>query len=122
LRHQLELELAGAVLSVEMPGIRLAREGANDFAHTLRLYEGGEAGVAVTGIVIHDGELTRPLRDERVDEGRRHARVAEAMNHYGGAVWDVGQGGLGGADDFIDHGFELWHSLEAYCLFRFHMH
>ena len=53
----------------------------------------GEAGVAVAGVVVDDGEVARALRDQRVDELGRHAGRAEAADHDGGAVVDVGDGG-----------------------------
>ena len=49
-----------------------------------------EAGVAVTGVVVDDGEFFRALFDERVDQLGRHARRAEAADHDGRAVMHVG--------------------------------
>ena len=103
LRHQLELELARAVRLVEVPRVGLARKRAQDLAHALRADQRGEAGVGVAGVVVDDGEVARALRDQRVDQRRRHAGVAEAVNHDGGAVGDVGEGGFGAGDEFVDH-------------------
>ena len=59
----------------------------------------------VTGVVVDDGQVARAARDQRVDQLRRHARGAEAADHDGGAVVDVGDGRFERANDLVDHGF-----------------
>jgi hypothetical protein len=94
LGREFELDLAGAVQRVEVVGIGLAREGADDLAHPLGLQQRRQAGFAVAGVVVDDGELARALGDQRVDQRGRHAGVAEAADHHGGAVVHVGDGAL----------------------------
>ena len=105
LRHELELDLAGAVQRVEHVRIGLARKRADDLAHALRLEQRGEAGLAVAGVVVDDGEVARALRDQRVDQLGRHAGRAEAADHHRRAVVNVGDRGRGAGNDLVDHGF-----------------
>jgi hypothetical protein len=104
LRHELELELARAVGLVEVPRVGLARERADDLAHATGADQRREPRIGVARVVVDDDQLARALRDQRIDELHRHAGVAEAAEHYGGAVGDVGESGFGGGDDFVDHG------------------
>src|SRR5690606_33491191 len=66
LGHEPEFDLAGAVEPVEDPRVALAGDGAHDLAHGPRVEQGGEARVAVAGVVVDDREVTRPAGDERV--------------------------------------------------------
>ena len=51
--------------------------------------------------------LARALRDQRIDQRRRHAGVAEAADHHRGAVGDISQRRLGASEGFVDHGQEI---------------
>ena len=111
LRHQLELELAGAIGLVEMPRIRLARKGAQDLAHALGSDQRGEARIGVARVVIHDGEMARTLRDQRIDQRHRHPGAAEAADHDRGAVGNVGERCFCAGYELVDHASRrLWHS------------
>jgi hypothetical protein len=90
-----------------VPRVGLARKGAKDFLHPLRLEQSGEAGVAVAGVVVDDGEIARALRDQRIDQRRRHPRVAEAADHHRGAVRYVGEGRFSAGEELVDHGAEI---------------
>jgi hypothetical protein len=117
LRHELEIDFAGAVRLVEMPGVGLARKGAEDLAHALRRDQPREAAIGVAGVVVDDGELARALRDQRIDQRRGHARVAEAPDQDRRAVRNVGQGRLGAGKEFIDHGaghYGIGHVFRTY--------
>src|SRR5690606_29263779 len=103
LGHELEFDLAGAVEPVEDPRVALAGEGAHDLAHGPRVEQGGEARVAVAGVVVDDREVTRPAGDERVDEFARLTGATEAADHDGGAVGDVGDGARDVAVPLVDH-------------------
>ena len=74
LRHHLELDLAVAVEPVEDPGVGLPRERADHLAHPALGQQRGQPGVAVAGVVGHDGQVGRALLDQRVDQRDRHAR------------------------------------------------
>src|SRR5690606_768963 len=104
LGHQFELDAPGPVEIVETLGIRLAGKGAEDLAHPPGADQGGEAGVAVAGVVADDGELPGALVDERLDKLRGHPRHAEAPDQHHGAVGNVGHRLGGGEKRFIDHG------------------
>ena len=91
LRHQFELDVAGAVERVEDLRVGLARKRADDLADAPRLQQRGEAGLAVAGVVVDDRQVARALRDQRVDQLRRHAGRAEAADHHGRAVGHVVQ-------------------------------
>ena len=91
LRHEFEFQLAGAVEAVEHLRIGLAREGADDLAHPARLQQCGQAGLAIAGVVVDDGELACALGDERVYQLGRLPGAAEATNHHGGAIGHAGQ-------------------------------
>jgi len=86
-----------------VPRIGLPRERAQDLAYALGSDQGGEAGVGVSRVVINDGEVARALADQGVDQGGRHPCIAEAADHDGGAIRDVGQGSLGAGDELVDH-------------------
>ena len=70
----------------------------------LRLQQQREADVGVARVVVDDRELARALLDQRVDQLGRHAGGAEAADHHGGAVVDVGDGFADRVDDLVDHG------------------
>ena len=90
LRHELELDLAGAVLRVELVAVVLPGERADDPAHPTRADERGEPDVAVAGVVVDDGEVARAALDEGLDELHRLPGRPEAADEHGGAVGDVG--------------------------------
>ena len=103
LRHELQLELARPIGLVEMPGVSLTRKRTQDLAHLLGGDERGKAAVAISGVVVDDGESARTLRDERVDQRRGHAGVAEAADHDRRAVGDLSECRLGVGEEFVDH-------------------
>src|ERR1051326_5973375 len=110
LGNELELDLARAVLRVEVPRVRLPRKRAQDFAHALRLDERRKPGVAVACIVIDDRQVARALRDQSFDERGGHSGIAEAVDHDRGAIGHVRERRLGARCDFVDHGAgRLWH-------------
>src|SRR6476619_5035326 len=90
LRHELELDLAGAVLRVELVAVVLPRERADDPAHPARADQRRQPDVAVAGVVVDDGEVARAALDERLDELHRLTGRPEAADEDGGAVGDVG--------------------------------
>jgi hypothetical protein len=89
LRHQFELELAAAVQAVEHLAVGLARKAADDLAHAAGLQQRGQAGVAVAGVVVDDGEVLGALLDQAVDQLVGNAGGAEAADQHGGAVADA---------------------------------
>jgi hypothetical protein len=97
------LELARAIERVEVPRVGLARERAEDLLHPLRFQQRGEARVAVSGVVVDDSEVARALGDQRVDQGRGHACIAEAADHHRRAVRDVRERGFSGGKELVDH-------------------
>src|SRR6266403_295010 len=103
LRHQFELDLAGAKQAIEDLRVDLTREAADDVAHAPGLEQCGEADFAVAGVVVDDGEVAGALRDERVDELCRLASAAEAADHYRRAVRHVAQRGFHAGGDLVDH-------------------
>jgi len=105
--HELKLDLAAAVESVEHVRIGLPGKRADDLAHTSRLEQRGESRVSVAGIVVDDGEVARALDYEGVDELGGHAGCAEAADHDGGTVVDIGHGSGCGGNDFVDHGRQM---------------
>ena len=70
-----------------------------------RLEQRGEAGLAVAGVVVDDRQVLRALLDQRVDELVGHAGGAEAADHHGRAVGDVGDGVGERRDLLLDHRF-----------------
>jgi hypothetical protein len=104
LGHQFELDLAAAVQLVEDPAVHLAREAADDLAHLAGLEQGGQAGVAIAGVVVDHGELACTLGDQAVDQLAGDARGAEAADEHGGAVLNAGQGLSDRVGDLVDHG------------------
>src|SRR3546814_491920 len=93
LRHQFQFDLAAAVQAVEDLRIDLARERADDLAHAARAQQRGQAGGAVAGVVVDDGEVFRALFEQGVDQFHRLAGRAETADQDGGAVGYVRQGG-----------------------------
>ncbi len=63
--------------------------------------------IASAGIVADKCEIFRALFDERVDEFVRLARVAEATDHHGGAIRDIGQRCGRRVYNLVDHGREF---------------
>src|SRR6185312_6945160 len=110
LGNELELDLARAVLRVEVPRVRLPRERAQDLAYALRLDERSEAGIAVAGIVVDDGQVARPLINQGVYQRGGHSGVAEAMDHDCRPIGHVRERRLRARYDLVDHGLgRLWH-------------
>ncbi len=72
LRHQLQLDPAGAVEAVEDPGVLLARERADHLAHPPLGQQRGQARVAVAGVVVD----TRSGR-------RRPGRISASISSTG---------------------------------------
>ena len=103
LRHELELDPAGAEQAFERVRVLVPRVRAHEPAHAPEGDEPGEPGVAVAGMVADDREVARALRNQRVDELRRDTRGAEAANHRRRAVVNVGDCLLGGGGDLVDH-------------------
>ncbi len=103
LRHQFQLQLARAVQRVKDVGIGLARERADDLAHLPVFQQGGQARIAIARIVVDDDEVARALGDQAVDQLGRLAGAAEAANHDGGAIVDIGQRIKDAGTQFVDH-------------------
>jgi hypothetical protein len=89
LGHQFEFELAAAVQAVEHLAVGLARKAADDLAHTARLQQRGQAGLAVARVVVDHGEVAGALLYEAVDEFVGNAGGAEAADENRGAVLDA---------------------------------
>ncbi|GAP59426.1 conserved hypothetical protein [Arthrobacter sp. Hiyo1] len=83
LRDEFQFDFAGLVLGVEVPGIRLAREGADHLPDPPFLDQQCKALVALAGVVVHHGEVGGAGIEQRVDEFERLARIAEAPDHDG---------------------------------------
>ena len=77
LRHQFELDLAGAVQRIEHMRIALPRERADDLAHPAGFQQRRQAEVAIAGVVVDQRQLTRALGDEGVDQRRGLPGAAE---------------------------------------------
>ena len=86
-----------------MPRIHLPRERADDLANAALLEEEGEPEIRVAGVVVDDREVARAAADQRVDELRRLPRGAEAADHDGHAVGDVGERRVRRGDPLVDH-------------------
>src|SRR5690606_30592414 len=97
-----EFDLSGAVQLIEYVGIGLAREAADDLAHLARLEQGGQACVAVAGIVVDDCEIAYRQLAQAVDEFYRDAGGAESADEDSGAVLDALQGFGDGLGNFVD--------------------
>src|SRR5690606_9515165 len=98
-----KLDLAGAIELVEYVRVGLARERTDDLAHSAGFQEGSQADLAVAGVVVDDDEIFGAVGDKPVDKFGRLACTAEAANHDGGAVVDLGKRLLDRRRDFIDH-------------------
>src|SRR5882672_9185109 len=103
LRNDLELDLPGAVGLLEMVRIDLPRIRAEELAHAPGFEERRDPDLAVAGVVVDDGQVFRPLCDQRIDQLFRNARVAEPADEDGRAVSHVGEGGFDRRDDLVDH-------------------
>ena len=122
LRHQLELDLARAIERLSKCHESAWRGNEQRILRTRFAFDQrGEAGVAVAGVVVDDGEVARALRDQRIDQRGRHAGVAEAADHDRGAVGHVGQRRFGAGEEFVDHrGRQLWHPALPLLLSNLH--
>jgi len=102
-----------------MPRIGLPRKRAKDLTDAFRRDERSKTCVGVAGVVVDNGEIARALRDQRVDQRRRHARIAEAADHDRRAVGNVGERGFGARESLIDHGSANYGTRD---FFRKHIH
>ncbi len=107
LRDQLQLDFPGAVGRIEVPGVGLAREGADDLLDAAFLDQQREAGVGLAGVVVHDREVGGAVGQQCVDEFHRLAGVAEPADQDGCAVVDVGHCLCGRGGDAWCHGGSL---------------
>src|SRR5882672_8685050 len=103
LRHELQLDLARAVEALEDVAVGQARVRAHDFAYAPGLEQGCDADFAVAGIVVDDGQVLRPLRDQRVDQLFGNAGAAESADEDRRAVAHVGERGFDRGYDLVDH-------------------
>jgi hypothetical protein len=103
LRHQLELDLAGAVRLLEMVRVDLSRVRADELPDAARLEQRGDADLSVARVVVDDREVPRSLRDQRVDQLLGDARAAESSDEDRRAVANVGERGLHGRRNLVDH-------------------
>lgn len=92
LRDELELEVPVAVGGVEVPGVGLARVGADDLGHAPLAHQRGEAGVPTTGVVAHEREVTGTAVDQRLDQLHGLPGRTEAADQDGRAVGRAGHG------------------------------
>ena len=75
-----------------------------DLAHLTRGQQGRETGVAVAGVVVHDREVPRAVRDQRVDQLHRLSGTPEPADHHRRTVGDAGDRGRGIRHRLVDHG------------------
>lgn len=83
-------------------GICLAREAANDLAYFARFEQGGQAGVTVTCVVVHDGQVFDGQFAEAVDQFHGNAGRAETTDKDRGTVLNTFQRLRDGSGNFID--------------------
>src|SRR5437773_7356868 len=103
LRHEIELDFPGAIERIEHIGIGGARIRTDDLAHAPRLEQRRDADLAVAGIVVDDGQIPRPLRDQGVDQLLGYARAAEPADEDRRAVAHVCERGFDRRNDLVDH-------------------
>ena len=105
LRHQLELDLAGAVQTVEHASESTWRGNEQMILRTRRASSSAaRPGVAVAGVVVDDGQVAARLaRSARRCSSAGMPGRAEAADHDRGAVGDTLDGGGSGCHDLVDH-------------------
>ena len=81
-----------------MPG-----ETANDLAHPTGLEQSGQALLSVARIVVDQGQVSRPLRQQALNELVRNACRAKTANHDGGPIGGFGQGFSDRGNKLVDH-------------------
>src|SRR6266851_1626439 len=102
LRHQLELDPAGAEQLLEDD--RAARETADELADAPAIHQPRQPGLATpAGVVRHDREVARALLDQSLDQSQRMADRAEAADQDGRAVLDIGERLRDAGDELVDH-------------------
>ena len=101
LRRELELELAGEELPLELLVLADVRRG--HLADALRVQQDAETPVVDAAVVADDAEVARALREQRLDQRDRVAGQAEPADSERGAVGDVGDRLGGGGKGLVDH-------------------
>ena len=66
--------------------VGLTRKRTDDPSDPTRLHQRGQPGLAVAGIVVDDGEVTRPLLDQGVDQVSGLACATNAADQHCGAI------------------------------------
>ena len=103
LGHQLQLDLARTVQTIEYIRVSLPGETANDLAHPTRLEQSRQALLGVTRIVVDQRQVTRALRQQARNELVRNARRAKATNHHRGSIGRARQRLGDGRNKLVDH-------------------
>ena len=99
LRHQLDLDLAGEELPLEL--LVLADVGRDHLPDLPRLQQNADAEVVDAGVVADDGEACRAARVQRANEVFGDAAQAEAAHHDRRAVGDLGHCLPDGRSNFV---------------------
>src|SRR5690242_1438832 len=103
LRVQLDLQLAAKHKLLEE--LVLPDVGRDHFLDLALLEEQTDAEVIHAGVIADDGEVLRAFAANGGDEVLRDAAEAEATHEYGGAVVELGDGGVCGSDAFVHEEF-----------------
>src|ERR1700719_350050 len=103
LRHQLQFDAAGGIELLEHHRAGAAREGADDPAHPTGREQGGEPPPPGPGIVGDDGQIARPLLDDRLAQRIRQSGAAKPGAQDRRAIGDAADGFGEALDAFVDH-------------------
>src|SRR6185437_358663 len=103
LRHQLELDLVGAVQFLEHDRAGAARVRADDLADPPGIHQPGEAGTPGAGVVVDDREVLRALLQERAVKRLRRPGAAKPGGQYHRPIPDPRHRFGEASDALIDH-------------------
>ena len=103
LRHQFELDPAGAVERFEHMRVGRTRVRADHLAHPALADEESDAALAGAGVVGDDGKVARAVADQRFDQLDRLADIAEAGAQHGHAVRNARDRRLEARHALVDH-------------------
>ena len=103
LRDQFKFNLPRSIQIGEHGRASGLGERANDLTDALGTQKRGESNQASAGVVAHHGQALRALIDQGMNELDWTSCFAEATNHDGRAIEDVGDRLAGATNALIDH-------------------